>query len=347
MNIFKIFQKNQNIDFMCIGDIVVDAFIKIEAGAEIVKNGNSKKICIPFGEKVPFESVTELLGVGNSANASVSASRLNIKSGLLTHTGNDYYGHKNKEVLEQDNVNTSLVSTDDGKKTNYHYVLWHGDERTILINHEKYDYKIPDMLSTGKIKPKYIYLSSLGENTLDFHQEFIQYLQKNPDIKLIFQPGTFQIKFGTEVLSEMYKNTEIFFCNKEEAVKILNLNESDVSIEKLLSGLKSLGVKLPVITDGPHGSYTYDDNSNKIIHIDIYPDIAPPVDRTGAGDAFASTFSAAKYLGLDNKTALMWGSINSMSVCQYVGAQEGLLTREKLEEYLKNKPDGWDIETTV
>jgi ribokinase len=347
MSIKNLFQKTPNIDFLCVGDIVVDAFIKIEAAAEIVQNGNSKKICIPFGEKVPFESAKEVLGVGNSANASVSVSRLDINSGLLTHTGNDYYGQKNKEVLEKDNINTSLVFTDDGKKTNYHYVLWHGDERTILINHEKYDYSIPSELSSGKIKPKYIYLSSLGENTLNFHQEFAKYLQKNPDIKLIFQPGTFQIKFGTEALSEIYKSTEIFFCNKEEAVRILNLSEN-TDISTLLTRLKNLGVKLPVVTDGPNGSYTYENDScEKIIHIDIYPDIAPPVDRTGAGDAFASTFSAAKYLGLDNKTALMWGSINSMSVCQYVGAQEGLLSREKLEEYLKNKPSDWEIKVTT
>jgi hypothetical protein len=33
-----------------------------------------------------------------------------------------------------------------------------------------------------------------------------------------------------------------------------------------------------------------------------------------------------------------------MSVCQYVGAEKGLLTRAKLEEYFKNKPIGWEVE---
>jgi hypothetical protein len=32
-----------------------------------------------------------------------------------------------------------------------------------------------------------------------------------------------------------------------------------------------------------------------------------------------------------------------MSVIQYVGAQKGLLTAEKIEEYLKNKPDDYKI----
>ena len=70
----------------------------------------------------------------------------------------------------------------------------------------------------------------------------------------------------------------------------------------------------------------------------MYPDPAPPVDRTGAGDSFSSTFTTAIALGLSPAEALAWGPINSMSVVQEIGAQKGLLTRAKLEEYLKNAP---------
>jgi len=36
--------------------------------------------------------------------------------------------------------------------------------------------------------------------------------------------------------------------------------------------------------------------------------------------------------------ALRRAPINSMSVVQYIGAQEGLLSKEKLEKYLENAP---------
>ena len=62
----------------------------------------------------------------------------------------------------------------------------------------------------------------------------------------------------------------------------------------------------------------------------MYPDPKEPILRTGAGDAFASTFTSAIILGADVPTALAWGPINSMSVVQYMGAQEGLLNREEL-----------------
>jgi hypothetical protein len=43
-------------------------------------------------------------------------------------------------------------------------------------------------------------------------------------------------------------------------------------------------------------------------------------------------------LGKSVSEALQWGPINSMSVVQEIGAQKGLLTRNKLEEFLKNAP---------
>ncbi len=93
---------------------------------------------------------------------------------------------------------------------------------------------------------------------------------------------------------------------------------------------------MPVITDGSKGAYALD--GERVWFMPIYPDPAPPVDRTGAGDAFASTFTAAIALGHDVKTALAWGPINSMSVVQYIGAQKGLLTQKELEAFLAKAP---------
>jgi ribokinase len=73
----------------------------------------------------------------------------------------------------------------------------------------------------------------------------------------------------------------------------------------------------------------------------LYPDPAPPVDRTGAGDSFASTFVAALIKGNSIEGALQWAPINSMSVVQKVGAQAGLLTEKQLEEFLRHAPEGY------
>jgi len=326
----------ENIDFLAIGDITTDAFIKLkDATVNCDIDEKNCKLCVRFGDKIPYESVTVVPAVGNSPNASVSAARLGLSSALASNLGNDAHGKEDVETLQKNGVNINFVKIHEDKKSNYHYVLQYDAERTILIKHEEYPYEMPDVGS-----PKWIYLSSLGENSIPFHHEIAKYLTEHPETKLAFQPGTFQIKLGYDTLSDIYKLTELFFCNKNEAQRILNSKESD--IKKLLEGMRALGPNIVVITDGPAGAYTYD--GKEMWHMPMYPDPAPPVDRTGAGDSFSSTFTSALALGKTIPEALAWGPINSMSVVQHVGAQEGLLTLEKLEEFLKDAPENYKPE---
>jgi ribokinase len=278
---------------------------------------------------VPYEDVFIINGVGNAANAAVSASRLGLKSALVSNLGNDKQGMDCLESLKSDGVNTEFIKINNGMKTNYHYVLWYGADRTILIKHEVYPYSLPALNN-----PKWIYFSSVNETAFPFHHEIADYLDAHPNTKLAFQPGKFEIKLGKEKLDRLYKHSEIFFCNVEEAEKILNINTKNT--KELLKGIYDLGPKNVVITDGPLGAYAFD--GNEYLSLPIYPDPKEPYDRTGAGDAFASTVVIALIKGHNMAEALAWAGINSMSVTQDVGAQRGLLTETKLQEYLKNAP---------
>lgn len=321
----------KNYDFIGIGDIVTDAFIKLkDVWVETDNPTRSKELCMRFGDKIPYEEVIIVPAVGNSANATVSASRLGLQAGICTNIGDDYYGQECLDTLKQENIGTEFVKKHKGRKTNYHYVLTFEAERTILIKHEEYEYELPDLGS-----PKCIYLSSLAENSLPFHKDLEKYLNSHPDIKFAFQPGTFQMKFGKEALKGIYKRADIFTCNKEEAQRILGVTESDV--KKLIGQLHELGPKIIAITDGPNGAYASD--AQNVWFLPMYPDPKPPTNRTGAGDAFSSTFTVALLLGKPLEEALMWGPINSMSVVQKTGARAGLLAMKELEEYLAKAPD--------
>ncbi|MEK7460318.1 MAG: carbohydrate kinase family protein [Patescibacteria group bacterium] len=326
----------QTLDFVAIGDTVVDAFIRLrqdEAHTSCRIDTNACEICMAFGTKIPYDFVTVVYAVGNSANAAVSASRLGLKSALVSNLGKDTDGEKCMDSLKKDGVDTRYMRMHEGMKTNYHYVLWYGDERTILIKHEDFPYILP--LETPG--PRWLYLSSLNEQSLPFHHEIANYLATHPETKLAFQPGTFQIKLGYEKLADLYKNTEVFFCNVEEARIILKTNEPE---PKILARLMSaLGPKISVITDGSKGAYVFD--GTDVWYMPVYPDPKPPYDRTGAGDSFASTFISALALGLTPSQAITWAPINSMSVVQKVGAQEGLLEREQLEKYLSEAPSDY------
>ena len=325
------------LDFVALGDMVTDDFIEIQRDVRIDTDPDPEdkgydEICFRFGDKTPYEKSVVVPAVGNSPNAALSATRLGLKTALITDTGDDDRGQEQITRLKENAIDCRWVDQHAGMPSNYHYVLRYGPERTILIKHHQYPYEVPSDLA--ETAPKWLYFSSIGEHGMDYHHAIAAFLKDNPETKLAFQPGSFQIDVGYDALKDVYAETDILFCNKEEAQRILSTKED--TIPMLLGMIRERGPQIAVITDGPQGAYAY--NGSEIWMIPMYPDPAPPVDRTGAGDAFSSTFTSAIALGMNIPDALRWGPINSMSVVQYIGAQEGLLTREKLEEYLAKAP---------
>jgi sugar/nucleoside kinase (ribokinase family) len=262
--------------------------------------------------------------------------KLGLKTAIVSNVGDDEEAKEIIKSLSEKNIDTEFINSHKNQKTNHNYILRFNEERTILVHHNLYDYVFPQNLP----ETEWIYLSSLAKNSLEYHHEIAKYLKNNPSVKFAFQPGTFQIKLGKDELKDLYSLTNIFFCNKEEAQTILNTQETE--IKKLLIMINELGPKNVVITDGPNGAHIYD--GINFYKGNMYPDIAPPVDRTGAGDAFSSTFVVALAKGKSIEEALMWGPINSASVVQYIGAQAGHLDEKGLLELLEKAPNNYKPE---
>ena len=324
-------------DFIAIGDTTVDEFIRLkEARIDCDASNEHCTVAMPWGDKIPYDFSVSVPGVGNAANAAVAAARLGLRSGFISNVGKDRHGEDILAAFAREGVDTEYVAVNETIPTNHHFVLWYGAERTILIRHEAYPYAIPE----GFVPPKWIYLSSIGGQSESFHAELASWLERHPETKLAFQPGTFQISMGKEKLGDLYARTELIACNKAEAERILDIGETDM--RELLQKMHALGPKIAIITDGPNGAYASD--GTEMFKIGMYPDPKPPIDRTGAGDASTSTIVVALALGKPLAEALLWGPINAMSVVQEVGAQKGLLTRERLEKYLASAPADYRVE---
>ena len=241
-------------DLVCIGDCTTDAFITLhEASVRCDLKHEHCTLCMPFGDKIPYDSLIIVPGVGNSANVAVGASRLGLATAFLTAVGGDYYGQEIRNVFRKEGIDTKFVKVNERKPTNYHFVLNFKAERTILIKHNDYEYDSPGDLDR---KTDWIYFSSIGEHTLSFHKKVAEYLKKHPEVKMGFNPGTFQLKFGPQKLKAIYRLTHVLFVNREEAELVTGKRKSD--IVPLFKGLHALGPKIVVITDGPKGAYASD-----------------------------------------------------------------------------------------
>lgn len=337
------------LDFVAIGDITTDAFIRLKDAAVHCKlNNEDCELCVRFGDKIPFEYVKVVKAVGNSANAAVSAARLGLRSALIANIGNDQNGKDCVTELQRNKVVTSLITTHKSKPTNYHFVLWFEADRTILVNHTEYDYVLPDFAP-----PKWLYVSSMAANTEAYHKQIVDYIEKHPNVRLAFQPGTYQMKLGFDKLAGIYKRTDVYVVNFEEAVRILGAERGDAwvaeigtqprakAVKELLKGLRDHGPKLIIITDNTDGAYFFD--GDHYYHVPMYPDPRPAFERTGCGDAFASTFVAALAMGKTPLEALIWAPVNPMSVAQFIGAQEGLLSLDQLEWWLHRAPQEYKV----
>ena len=317
---------------LAIGDIFTDVFIRLSEDYARVDTDpdGSKRLSMPFGSKPPYEEAQSVYAVGPSPNAAVSAARLGLDVSLMAWLGDDETGQNSIKYLQNEAIGTTPVAIQKDTLSSTYYVLRLGADRTILVKNEDfmYDWHAP------ADEPDWIYLSLVSDKSWQLHQDLLVYLAEHPNTKLAFQPGTFHFRWGAEKLAEIYRRSHIVVMNREEAAEVTG--KTIESIKELAESLHALGPEIVVITDGADGAYA--SHAGKLVTIPNYPDPAPPFDRTGAGDAFASTIVAALALGESLETALRWAPVNSMSVVQKLGAQAGLLQQHELEEYLEKAP---------
>lgn len=322
---------------LVIGDIFTDAFIQLaDESAKIIKEADGHEwLALPFGQKPPYDHVDIVRSVGPSPNAAVSMARLGLQTELMAWVGDDATGKEAIEHLASEHVGTDHMVTEVGNKTSYWYVLRYGADRTMLVKSEKYKYEWQDPAEV----PAWIYLAYIGEDSWPLHEKLVDYLARNPNVKFALQPGTFHFEWGIEKMKPLYEHAYITIMNREEAADVTG--KPLESIHELAAGLHALGPKIVVITDGPKGSYASFDG--RVVTIPNYPDPAAPLDRTGAGDAFASTIVSALAQGETMETALTWAPINSMSVVQKLGAQAGLLSKAEVQSYLTQAPTDYTV----
>jgi sugar/nucleoside kinase (ribokinase family) len=314
-------------DIVSIGDTTIDAFVELhEASVHCKLERTDCQLCMNYADKIPYENLT-MLPAGNSTNNAVGSARLGLKNAFISAVGDDANGKKIIEELKSEGIDSQFIHLNKNTNTNFHVVLVFQGERTILIKHNKFSYSLPSKLDT-----KWIYFSSMGAGTEKFHQDFAKFLQKNPEIKVSFNPGTFQMRMGTKKLAGIYKRTEVLFLNREEAALVTQQKTRD--IKKLTAGMHKLGAPIAVITDGRDGSYASD--GNKIYFLPEFP--GPRIEATGAGDAYGTGFTAAQIYGKSLKESMIWGTINGGNVVLFVGPHKGLQTKKQMENYVRKYP---------
>jgi 2-dehydro-3-deoxygluconokinase len=317
-----------NFDLLSIGDATIDTFMT-PLESETLCSIDKKQCLIAFnyGDKIPVKNLEFSIG-GNAANNAVGTKRLGINSSIVLTLGQDSVGEMIVARLKAEGVDSTYVIQQPGTASNYSTIINYSGERTIFVYHAPRSYEFPVQLPPAP----WVYLTSMGESFRPFYNHFIEWFAKNPSVKLVFNPGSWQLRGGYEAIKDVMGSTYMIYVNREEAEKLTGFGESAGRERDLLIALNKLGPKICVITDGGNGSFAYDSINGKFLKAGVLP--VDAYERTGAGDAFGSGCLSALIHGKTLDEALLWGTSNSASVIGYTGSQKGLLKLEEIDSWL-------------
>ena len=291
-------------DVVTFGSAVVDVFVDTDIAE---KKGF---ISYPVGSKILLKTLKFDVG-GGGTNTSVAFSRFGLKTGYLGKIGDDTDGETILEVLKKEKVQF-LGKIEKGAVSGYSIILDSKENnRTILTYKGINDNLRFSELNLRKIKTKWLYLSSLLGKSFETQKKLVQVLKKK-GVKIAFNPSDYLIE--KKDLKPVLKLCDVVILNKEEAKMLVKRGD-------LLFGLHKLGPQVVVITDKNKKISCYDGKKKYY----LMPNKIKVIERTGAGDAFASGFVAGQISGKSIEQSLKLGLKESESVIKYFGAKNKLL----------------------
>ena len=339
-------------DFITIGSATQDVFVQSDVASIVSVSQLSKKsdfMSFPYGAKTEIADFSKNLG-GGAVNTATNLANLGLKTSTIIKLGNDELNDIIKLKLAKSGIDIMNIIDSSRYLTGFSIILvsFQGD-RTVLAHRGANEHVHAKEVNFNAIKnSRWVYVSPLSGDSNKVLDKIANFCKEN-GINLAINAGTTALKKGAKYFQKILKTAQIVVMNKEEATLVTKIQvrpdtkeekyskkEIHPDVVEMLKALRGKTDTLVVITDGKNGSYCYD--GKQIYLCPTYPAVV--TSTLGAGDAFSSTFCATidKY-NWDIVKALQYGTINSASVCEHFGAQEGFLTFDEIEEKLKNSPD--------
>ena len=306
-------------DVITFGSATRDVFIRSSA-LEIIENDDGTGTlegCFPLGAKIEINNLVLETG-GGATNAAVTFSRLGYSTAIVSAVGNDDGGRAVLETLRSERVSTSFMQTDRDDQTAFSAIILSGTgERTVLV------YRGASEMISAKLVPwqyvgaQWFYVTSLG-GKLALMEKLLTFAKRN-GVKVAWNPGTMELRYGLERLTPLIRKTDVFNLNVEEAMLLTGRKDRDIAA--LRDELRGLPRRAIVITDGKNGAYGADRGS--AWHVAAMN--VKRINVTGAGDAFGSGFVAGLMKKDDLRHGLSIGIWNASCVIQQMGAKRGII----------------------
>lgn len=303
-------------DVITFGAATVDVFVSSD---KFTLKDNL--LSIPASSKSEMKSALIASG-GGATNAAVAFSRLGLKSAAVSLLGNDPLSLYVFKDLEADRVDTSILVHQDGETTDYSVILVDPSGGRSIITNRGRSRLEEKHLQFDSYSASWFYITSV-EGNLDLLEKLIGFaVDKN--IKIALNPGNRELSQASR-LTPFLQYVDFLLLNGIESEMLTGCQFDDHHFWSKLSSFKS---QIVAVTKGRDGAFIQS-GDQKLFSPIIN---TSPVDETGAGDGFGSTFVAGLHHQLPLDECLFWAIKNSAAVVSVLGAKPGLLTLDQIKK---------------
>ncbi|MFZ2544967.1 MAG: carbohydrate kinase family protein [Candidatus Saccharimonadales bacterium] len=306
------------IKVLTIGKATQDVFLASDE-FDPHKEGKILYTHLPLGAKMEVDEVTFATG-GNASNVAVTLARQGIDTSYMWTLGHDPASETVLRDLDREGVDTSGVTQKDMYQAGYSVIMLATNGERTILNHRgvSTNTRGNDLDLELIEKNDWVYPTSLANGGLELLRKIVSHAEKF-GTKVMLNPAGPELA-EPEKLRTILESVDILCVNKEEMQKIV---EGTTLEELVVHGLRY--VPVVIVSDGPNGVVASDGKT--IVKAGMYQDVKV-VDRTGAGDAFASGFLSQWAQGKSLVDSIIFASANSTSVVQYIGAKTGILHKD-------------------
>ena len=293
---------------MVVGDYAWDVLIR--ANAALLAGGDI------FGE-------VQLAPGGSAANTAVWARRCGLPTRFIGKIGNDRFGSLAEEELAGEGVDADWVHSDAHLTGSVAVWIDHQGQRSMISGKGADHYLLPSELPVSLLRrSRHLHLSAwsfFGDPPRAAVRRAAA-LVKEAGGTVSLDPGSFQMiqEMGAETFFEMTTDLgiDLLFPNAEEGEAMTG----ETAPERVAAALAARyqGATIALKLDAA-GAFILEAGSSD--GVQVAPARGRLVDATGAGDAFAGAYLAARWGGASAPAAAAWANRVSAWVIGRIGAR--------------------------
>jgi len=277
------------------------------------------------GENVRGSDVDTIPG-GKGANQAVACARLGAETAFLGRVGDDTFGRRLAQGLDDEGVDTHALAAVAGCPSGTAMILIDAaGENSIVVTAGANGRLAPDDVGDAAAL-----IASADAVVLQLEVPAETVAETIRQARRLGTPAVVDAGPPRQPVDEAVFDADVLTPNEAEAASLLGIPPGSRSIEAMARDLLARGPGAVVLKAGADGAVVAE--GNRVEHVPAFP--IEPVDTTAAGDAFTAALAVGIVQGMDLPAAARRANAAGALAATRLGAQPSMPTMDEVEAFL-------------